>query len=504
MNIHYQFINPDKLKAVYIGKNYGCRRLKQIKYKYFSDKALRIWDLCYAFFDREYKVAMNRNSEDFLLAKDFEHIFEVMVDTLVGGDDKQKLPKELVEQKDGKLVDHMFIGQGLIEQSDLSTELTYYIGDSKYYKRLKNGKIQLGDKSIYKQYTYARNVIQWNMNLFLDGDDNGDQPQLRDNLTEGYNPIPNFFISARIPNKRDGEDKFLSFDDKELKSQEGGIQLNRQFENRLFDRDTLLLCHYDVNFLYIVSLYGRSNKNAQAIWREYVRKEFRRKIQETLNRLYSFRTLQPRKGMDCYQFIQNNFQQLNGKLYRPKANCNYLVLAMIKNDEPEVWKSLNVKVETVEGEVTKNNELLNSLQSYFYVSNPFKLGTNFHIDNVEDVGTLDRQSKEKKNILTGLVRTTDNNFEMFSKHISKTYTIEAIPRSINFMDIEFFLPMVGGYVDGYYKVEKVYLGTKNGEWCLKLNLSTYISLGEKRVQIYRIKMQPGELISYDLMMKLYE
>lgn len=86
------------------------------------------------------------------------------------------------------------------------------------------------------------------MNLFLDGDDNGDQPQLRDNLTEGYNPIPNFFISARIPNKRDGEDKFLSFDDKELKSQEGGIQLNRQFENRLFDRDTLLLCHYDVNF----------------------------------------------------------------------------------------------------------------------------------------------------------------------------------------------------------------------------------------------------------------
>lgn len=52
----------------------------------------------------------------------------------------------------------------------------------------------------------------------------------------------------------------MSFDDKELKSQEGGVQLNRQFENRLFDRDTLLLCHYDVNFLYIVSLYGRNNK----------------------------------------------------------------------------------------------------------------------------------------------------------------------------------------------------------------------------------------------------
>lgn len=35
----------------------------------------------------------------------------------------------------------------------------------------------------------------------LDGDGNGKHPQLRDALTEGYNPIPNFFISARIPNK---------------------------------------------------------------------------------------------------------------------------------------------------------------------------------------------------------------------------------------------------------------------------------------------------------------
>ena len=188
-----------------------------------------------------------------MLAKDFERIFEVMIDTLVSGNDKQNLPKELTEQRDGKLVDHMFVGQGLIEQSDLTSELTYYIGDSKYYKRSKNDRTQLGDKSIYKQYTYARNVIQWNMNLFLDGDGNGEHPQLRDTLTEGYNPIPNFFISARIPNKKAGDSKFLSFDDRELKAQDGGVQLNRQFENRLFDRDTLLLCHYDVNFLYIVS-----------------------------------------------------------------------------------------------------------------------------------------------------------------------------------------------------------------------------------------------------------
>ena len=64
--------------------------------------------------------------------------------------------------------------------------------------------------------------------------------------------------------------------------------------------------------------------------------------------------------------------------------------------------------------------------------------------------------------------------------------------------------MVGGDIDGYYKVEKVYLGTKNGKLCLKLNLSTYISLGETKVPIYRAKMQPGELISYSCMVQLYE
>ena len=504
INIHYQLINPDRLKKAYIDKNLGCRRLRQIKYKYFSDQALRIWDLCYAFFDREYKISMNRQAEDYLLAKNFEHIFEVMIDTLVSGNDKHDLPKELTEQKDGKLVDHMFIGQGLIEQSDLSSELTYYIGDSKYYKRTRNDRTHLGDKSIYKQYTYARNVIQWNMNLFLGGDNNDEQPQLRDTLTEGYNPIPNFFISARIPNKESGGQKFLSFDDKEIKAQENGVQLNRQFENRLFDRDTLLLCHYDVNFLYIASLYGRNNKSAQSSWREYVRKEFRSRIQDSLNRLYTFRVLQPREGMDCYRFIQDNFHLLNGKVYRPKVDGNYLILAVMKGDEPKLWKNLGVGIETISREIQSSNELIDSMQSHFIVGDPFKLDTDLHIDSVDNVGTLNQlPQQEIKNILTGLVRGTDKEFAVFFNHIPRTYTIEVPPKYINFMDVQYFLPMVDGKIDGYYKVDKVYFGADGGNLRLKLNLSTYIQLGADWVHIYRTKMQPGELISYETMMKLY-
>lgn len=503
INIQYPLISPDKLRRSYIEKNLGCRRLKQIKYKYFSDKALRIWDLCYAFFDREYKIAMNQTETDYLLAKDFDHIFEVMIDTLIGGNDKRELPAELIAQKDGKLVDHMFIGQSLMEQSDVKASQTYYIGDSKYYKRAKGDQTILGSTSIYKQYTYARNVIQWNMNLFLNGGDN-EHPQLRDTLTEGYNPLPNFFISARIPNRKDEQGKYLSFDDSRLKSQDT-LQLNRQFENRLFDRDTLLLCHYDVNFLFIVSLYGRDNKNKQSAWRETVRREFRSRIQDTLNQLYTFRTLQPRAGMDCYQFIQDNFQRLNGKLYRPKTDSNYLVLALMKEDEADMWAALHVKPEALRNEVDRNKELLDSLQTHFHVSSPFMLDTELHVENVGNVGTLNKLPKpELKDILTGLVRKTDTDYSDFYNHTAKAYTMEKIPTSINVMDIKYFLPMVGGNIDGYYKVEKVYFGSRDSKPCLKLNLSSFISLGDARVPIYRIKMQPGELITYGLMTDLYE
>ena len=419
MNINYQLISHDKIKRTYIGKNFGCRRLKQIKYKYFSDKALRIWDLCYAFFDREYKISINRQAEDFLLAKDFDHIFEVMIDTLIGGDDKNKLPKELTEQRDGKLVDHMFIGQGLIEQSDLPAELTYYIGDSKYYKRSKNDSVILGDKSIYKQYTYAKNVIQWNMNLFLDDNDDGEQPQLRDSLTEGYNPIPNFFISARIPNKKEGS-KFLSFDDAQLVEQANGVQFNRQFENRLFDRDTLLLCHYDVNFLYIVSLYGRSNKSKQAAWREYVRKEFRQKIQDTFNKLYTFRTIQPRSGMNCYQFLKENFSMLNGKLYRSKANKNYLVLALMRDDDDsqKLWQSLSLRQSAIEKEIADNDAVIEKLRSHFYVSNPFTLNEELQIENLPNVGTLEPLSEQEKK--PGVLMVMMENYDSKSKSFIPT------------------------------------------------------------------------------------
>ena len=208
--------------------------------------------------------------------------------------------------------------------------------------------------------------------------------------------------------------------------------------------------------------------------------------------------------MDCYQFIQDNFHKFNGKLYRPKVDSNYLVLALMKEEERGLWETLGVKPEAVTREIARNEELLDAAQSHFYVGHPFRLAPEFHVDVTGNVGTLGKLPKpENRNVLTGLVRKTDADYADFCNHAAKTYTMERIPTAINMMDVEYFLPMVGGCIDGYYKVEKVYLGTKNGRPCLKLNLSTFIPLGEDSIPIYRIKMQPGELISHDLMVKLY-
>lgn len=417
ININYNLIPTKILKSKYIDKSFGSHRLRQIKYKYFSDKALRIWDLCYAFFDKEHKISMKVPESDFLLAKDFEHIFEVMIDKLVGGNEKVILPSDLTDQKDGKLVDHMYIDEGILVKSDLYKELTYYIGDSKYYKRGKDGKTNLGEKSIYKQYTYARNVIQWNMNLFLglEKKEHADQPQLRDELTEGYNPIPNFFISAHIPDRKHSKDgKFLSFDDDTLHNEEN-IQLNRQFENRLFDRDTLLLCHYDVNFLFIVSLYGRNSKKRQEEWREKVRIEFRRSIQETLNRLYTFYTLQPREGMDCYGFIKENFHKLNGKIYRPQKEGNYLILALMKKEAEE----MGIKFGTyTEAEIKKDETIRHDLDSFFHVTELTELKEDLKIEDIPHIGSLEKNAVTRKK--KGVLMVMMENYDAKSKNFLST------------------------------------------------------------------------------------
>ena len=77
----------------------------RIKYKYFSDKALYLWELCHAFFAHSKDINVEIDNKEYLLVRNFNIVFEAIIDELVGD---KKLPADLKDQGDGKRVDHMY------------------------------------------------------------------------------------------------------------------------------------------------------------------------------------------------------------------------------------------------------------------------------------------------------------------------------------------------------------------------------------------------------------
>lgn len=292
IGVGYDLIKGAKFRNYIDG--FGKVKLMRIKHKYFSDTLLDIWNLCYIFFDFTELIKSSRSFKDYLIVKNFELVFQAMIDELIG----ERGPVDTLKNlKDGKEIDHIYPYQSLINSDDI-----YYIGDSKYYKSGYN----VNGESRYKQYTYAKNIIQYNLNVLLK-DEIGIIPCLpyRDDLTEGYNVTPNFFISAEIPTPR-------SYATDNLSHRVGEDKRSRQFHNRLFDRDTLWLSHYDINFLFVLSVYASDNKYAKKALKEKARKLFREKIIDVLVDRYDFYEI---VNTDIKTFVDNHFRDLIGKLY---------------------------------------------------------------------------------------------------------------------------------------------------------------------------------------------
>ena len=133
---------------------------------------------------------------------------------------------------------------------------------------------------------------------------------------------------------------------------------NVQFKNRLFDRDTLLLFHYDVNFLYVLSLYARENSFQQAEWKNKIREKFRKEIQEWLQKDYDFYAMRAKPGIDGEAYIKRNFKTVVGKIYTPFSDKQTYSLALDTND-PEA-----------------NNEGIKAALSEFFYVEPCCLGQN--------------------------------------------------------------------------------------------------------------------------------
>jgi hypothetical protein len=341
INCNFQLIKGTQFQSYMNG--IGKARLRQIKYKYFSDKALELWNLCYAFFDATSQVKISATQKEYLLVKNFNIVFEAIIDELIGDN---PLPDNMSKkQEDGKIVDHLFTAKSLIENDDKNT---YYIGDSKYYKI----GHEVGSESVYKQYTYARNVIQWNLDIFNRGEKPTSGVELRDDITEGYNIIPNFFISATMNEGFDYTKDGINQSDRQHNKHK-----NTQFKNRLFDRDTLLLFHYDVNFLFVLSLYARNSANQKQTWKEKVRNKFREEIQDWLQQDYEFYAMKAHPNVNGEEYIRDNFKRLIGKIHSPFTDKTIYSLALDSSDKEN------------------NDKLISDLRHSFYIE-PCNLGDN--------------------------------------------------------------------------------------------------------------------------------
>ena len=310
-DVQYELLSSQKVHDLIETKR-GTRLLKKIRRKYFTDEFIKLWRLLYTFFDMAENIKSHKYHEDRLLVKNFNIVFEDMIDYLIGS--KMDIPNELKNQADGKIVDHIYKAKSLIDDNDI-----YYVGDSKYYAAWN----EVGSNSIYKQFTYAKNIIQFNINLLHRWEPQNkskDTPlPYRDSLTEGYNITPNFFIRGVVDSKN------ISYAE-DIKEQSDVLRFNKHFYNRLFDRDTLILKEYNINFLYVLITYAIHIDSESRTHR--LRTLFHNDLIESLDKAYTFYKVKPRiGGMSLEELVRTNFYTFAGRMYRsPDDNMLWVAL----------------------------------------------------------------------------------------------------------------------------------------------------------------------------------
>jgi hypothetical protein len=304
-NLNYELIKPSKIDAM-IESGRGTKLLRSIRRKYFKDELVLLWKLLYAFFDKSETIRSGKSREEALLASKFDRVFEDMVDGLIGDD----IFTDLKENEDGKEIDHIYKDKSLVDDSHI-----YYIGDSKYYFYGSD----LDEKSIYKQFTYAKNIIQLNINIFNTPSEERkdkdleiiDSVRYRDPLTEGYNLTPNFFVRGYVK-AEDLSDGHACYSEDRLSRNDQIIPANVHFRNRPFDRDTLVLQAYNINFLFVLASYVTNSDNGSVKLR--IHDKFRKDLISVYNAKYDFFQVTPQG--DLKDFVNAHFEEYIGKMYR--------------------------------------------------------------------------------------------------------------------------------------------------------------------------------------------
>ena len=324
---HNLFLNIDKSYTLIKGGKFeilqknGLSKLRKIKYRYFNDTIKKMYHLCEIYFSQTDKSSTKKKKEEFISVNNYNLVFEDMIDKLFSDPIIEKKTKDgttlkhLKHNHDGKTIDHVFDYQSLLDSSDI-----FYIGDSKYYK----SENTAGKASKYKQAVYAKNVIQYNIDLLNEtGNYYTENLRYRDKITEGYNITPNFFIYGYINN-------YKNFETSELE-QKGDIIKSFHFPDRLFDRDTLFVHQYKINFLYVLKAYSMFGNMSVEKFRSETKNKFRTNFIEFFSNKKSEFDFYEYANQDLENFVEKNFRKINGKSFITKDEK--LILAKHKKDE---------------------------------------------------------------------------------------------------------------------------------------------------------------------------
>ena len=301
-NFNYDLIKPSRIESL-IESGRGTRLLRSIRRRYFKDELVRLWKLLYAFFDKSESIRSGKTHDEALLARSFNLVFEEMVDSLISNDaaEDKDIFSDLKDNKDGKQIDHIYKDRSMLDDGQI-----YYIGDSKYYFYGSD----IGTESIYKQFTYARNIIQLNIDIEIIS-----EVRYRDPLTEGYNLTPNFFIRGYI-HSDDLTDGHADYSSDRLAPCGQKMPMNSHFPGRPFDRDSLVLQAYNINFLFVLASYV-NNTDSESI-RTRIHDRFRSDLIRVFNEKYDFYKVTPRQN-DIPSFIHRHFADYIGRMYHPKG-----------------------------------------------------------------------------------------------------------------------------------------------------------------------------------------
>ena len=138
------------------------------------------------------------------------------------------------------------------------------------------------------------------------GDDGSvDCLRYRDELTRGYDITPNFFVSADLS-------AGLRYDHDGLVVRPS-VHRSMQYPNRLFDRDTHWLGHFNINFLYVLSVYAADNPRSRNAFRSHAHRYIRSRIVEHYNTSYMFFRVDIPVA-DMAAFVERNFYLLHGRM----------------------------------------------------------------------------------------------------------------------------------------------------------------------------------------------